>query len=132
MGLAKAGARPGGAVDVDIEKREGYLYVAVADRGGPSDAREVLQKVIAAAQANLERRLLISVRRSDAIFKVEEYGLSDAIMRFAGVPGLRIAMVGDSPELFASYQYVEVLAMQKGLAARAFRAEREAIRWLLE
>lgn len=118
-------------MDVDIAKREGYLYVAVADRGGPTDARDVLQKVISAAQENAARRLLISVRRSGAIFKVEEYGLSDAIMRFAGLPGLRVAMVGDSMELFASYQYIEVLALQKGLAARAFRSEREALRWLL-
>jgi hypothetical protein len=34
---------------------------------------------------------LISVRQSEAIFNVAEYGLLDALTRLAGVPGLRVA-----------------------------------------
>lgn len=41
------------------------------------------------------------------------------------------AHIADTAELFASYQYVELLAGQKQLAAKAFRAEPDAVRWLL-
>ena len=118
-------------MDVDITERPGYLLVSVSERGGTADAQELLQKIITAVRAGDHRRLLISVRRSDAIFKVEQYGLSDALIRAAGVPGLKIALVADTPELFASYQYVELLAAQKKLMAKAFRSETEAVNWLL-
>ena len=118
-------------MDIEITARAGYLEVSVSERGGTEDARALLQKIIAAMQAGDHRRLLISVRRSHAIFKVEEYGLSDVLNRAAGVPGLKVALVADTPELFASYQYVELLAAQKQLAAKAFRAQANAVRWLL-
>ena len=69
-------------------------------------------------------------RRSRAIFKVEEYGLSDVLARASGVPGLKVALVADTPELLASYQYVELLAAQRQLAAKAFRSEADALRSL--
>lgn len=117
-------------MDVEIIPKSGYLAVSVSERAGTDDARELLQKIIAAVQAE-HRRLLISVRRSHAIFKVEDYGLSDALTRAAGVPGLKVALVADTPELFASYQYVELLAAQKHLSAKAFRSEADAVGWLL-
>jgi hypothetical protein len=118
-------------MEVEINARAGYLEVSVSERGGTEDARELLQKIIAAVEAGQHRRLLLSVKRSPAIFKVEGYGLSDVLMRAAGLPGLRVALVADTPELFASYQYVELLAAQKQLDAKAFRGEAEAVRWLL-
>ncbi len=117
-------------MDVKISPRSGYLEVSVSERGGTDDARDLMQKIIAAVQAE-HRRLLVSARRSHAIFKVEAYGLSDALMRAAGVPGLKVALVADTPELFASYQYVELLAAQKRLLAKAFRSEAEAVSWLV-
>ena len=118
-------------MDVDITLRSGYLHVSVSERGGTEDAKALLQKIIAAVQSSERRRLLISVRRSRAIFKVEDYGLSDALTLAAGVPGLKVALVADTPELLASYQYVELLAAQKRLATKAFRSESDALKWLL-
>jgi hypothetical protein len=118
-------------VEIELTPRTGYLHVSVANRGGLEDAKDVLQRLVAAVQVGEHRRLLISVRQSPAIFRVEGYGLSDALTRAAGVPGLRVALVADTAELFASYQYVELLAAQKGLAAKAFRGEAEATVWLL-
>lgn len=117
-------------MDVEISARPGYLSVSVADRGDAADSRVLLQNLLAIVRDGEHRRVLISVRRSRAIFKVEEYGLSDVLARAAGFPGLRVAMVADTSELFASYQYVELLAAQKGLTAKAFRSEAEALRWL--
>lgn len=51
--------------------------------------------------------------------------------RAAGIPGSRIALVADTSELLASYEYVELLARQKKLDAKAFRSESDALRWLL-
>lgn len=118
-------------MDVEITARPGYLQVSVSERGGAADALELLEKIRAAMRAGNHRNLLISVHRSDAIFKVERYGLSEVLTRAAGWPGLKVALVADTPELFASYQYVELLAAQKKLLAKAFRSETEAVGWLL-
>jgi hypothetical protein len=117
-------------MDVEISARPGYLSVSVAERGSPDESRALLQKLLGIVHDGEHRRVLISVRRSHAIFKVEEYGLSEVLARAAGFPGLRVAMVADTSELFASYQYVELLAAQKGLTAKAFRSEADALRWL--
>jgi hypothetical protein len=69
-------------MDVEITARKGYLEVSVSERGGTEDARVLLQKIIAAVEAGDHRRVLLSVRRSRAIFKVEEYGLSVATKAF--------------------------------------------------
>ena len=118
-------------MDIRIAAQSGYLSIVVEDREGIADAKEAVQQIVRALEQAAEPRALIVVRRSNAIFKVQEYQLSEAILRVAGIPGNRVALVGDSAELFASYQYVELLAQQKNLDARAFRSEREALQWLL-
>jgi len=118
-------------MDIRIAAQPGYLRIVVEDREGIPQAKEAVQQIVQALEAAAEPRALIVVRRSNAIFKVEDYQLSEAILRVAGIPGSKVALVGDSAELFASYQYVELLAQQKNLDARAFRAEREALQWLL-
>lgn len=50
-----------------------------------------------------------------------------SLWKSRGVPGLKIALVADTDELFViSYRYVEGLAMERGPTARAFRSEEEA------
>jgi len=72
------------------------------------------------------------VRESRAIFKVEDYGLSDYFKTMAAQPGARVALVGDSSESYAAHGYIELLARQRGLAVRAFRDEADALEWLLK
>lgn len=117
-------------MDIEISAREGYLYITVAERKGVEDAKDALQRIIEALAASEDRRLLVSVRQSEAIFNVAEYGLFDALTRLAGVPGLRIALVADSDELLVSYRYVEALASERRLTAKAFRHEEQALAWL--
>ena len=59
-------------MDVEITARAGYLAVSVSERAGADDSRELLHKLIGVVQAGEHRRVLISVRRSRALFKVEE------------------------------------------------------------
>ncbi len=121
---------PYAAVDIDITPRKGYLYITVVDRKGAADAKDALQRIIDAIATSDQRRLLLSVRQSEAIFNAAEYGLLDALTRLAGVPGLRIALVAGSDELLVSYRYVEALASERRLAAKAFRHEEHALAWL--
>lgn len=117
-------------MDIEISPRRGYLYIAVSDRKGVAEAKDALQRIIDAIDASDQRRLLLAVRQSEAIFNAAEYGLLDALTRLAGVPGLRIALVADSDELLVSYRYVEALASERRLAAKAFRHEEHALAWL--
>ena len=118
-------------MQIRIAAHSGYLSILVEDRDGIDDAKEAVQQIMHALETADTPRALIVVRRARPIFKVEEYQLSDAILRAAGIPGVRVALVADTPELFASYQYVELLAGQKDLDAKAFRSESDALRWLL-
>jgi hypothetical protein len=128
--VASAAARHA-AVDIDITSRADYIHVAVANREGVADARDVLQRIIGAINSSYHRRLLIAVRHLEAIFNVADYGLLDAITRLAGVPGLKIAVVADTDELLLSCRYIETLASERNLAAKAFASEDKALDWLL-
>ena len=118
-------------MDIEIRSRRGYLHVGVAKREGVADARDALQQIIEAIEAGGHNRVLITVRESQALFGVAEYGLLDGISRLAGIPGLKIALVADSDELLVSYRYIEALAAERSLIAKAFRSQRRACRWLL-
>jgi hypothetical protein len=118
-------------VDIEIRSRRGYLHIGVAKREGVADASDALQRIIEAIEADGHDRVLVSVRQSQAIFGYAEYGLLDAITRLAGIPGLKIALVADSDELLVSYRYIEALAHERSLVARAFRSHRQACRWLV-
>ena len=118
-------------MQINTAAHSGYLSILVEDREGIADAKEAVQQIMQALETADTPRALIVVRRATPIFKVEEYQLSDAILRAAGIPGVRIALVADTAELFASHEYVELLCRQKDLDAKAFRSESDALRWLL-
>ena len=118
-------------MQIRIAAHSGYLSILIEDREGIDDAKEAVQQILHALETADTPRALIVARRAQAIFKVEEYQLSDAILRAAGIPGVKIALVADTAELFASYEYVELLSRQKGLDTKAFRSESDALRWLL-
>jgi len=112
-----------------IEPRAGYLRVFVRKRA-TGEAPANVQAILAAIEEHKASRVLIVVTESDPIFKVEQYDLSGALGRIAKLADLRIALVSDSSELFASHQYVELLAAHKGIVVKAFRDEKAARHWL--
>lgn len=114
-----------------IEVQHDYLRVVMAGRHTAVENRAAARAILEALERHRLSKILVSIRQSRAIFKVEEYRLSDIFERFAAIPGLKVALVSDSQELYASHQYIELLASQRGLAYRAFRDdERSAINWL--
>jgi hypothetical protein len=77
-------------------------------------------------------RILMAVRRSRPIFKVEQYRISDYFKEIAANPAVRVALVGDSDELRAAHEHIELLARSSGANVRAFGDEAKALAWLRE
>ena len=115
---------------IDIRALAGYLRAEISDRTSADEGREAGAAIFAAQAESGLHRILVVVRGSDPIFRVEQYSLSDMLKRAAGM-GLRVALVSDTKELRASHQYIEVLARQRGAEVRSFRGEAAALKWLL-
>ncbi len=75
-------------------------------------------------------RILVWVRRSRPIFKVEQYRISEHFKQIAANPQVRVALLADTEELRAAHEYIEVLARQQGANVRVFRDEPSALEWL--
>lgn len=112
-----------------IENREGYLLAALFGRDTAEEMREFLLAVHAACRKHDTPKILISVRRSRAVFKPEDYGLSGYANELV-TPACQIALVGDTDEVNSANEYIELVARQQGINVRAFRDERAARRWL--
>ena len=91
---------------------------------------EFVNALAAEARRHSATHLLVCVRNSRPIFKVERYKLSEHLRTLAANKALRVALLADSDEVRASHQYIEVLAAQQGAAVRAFRDEPRALAWL--
>lgn len=115
-----------------IEVRDGYLRAELVERETAQETLEFNKAVHAAMVEKAIPRLLVVVRASQAIFRVEEYHLSQFLKAVAGMAGLRIAVVSDSRELAAAHEYVQLIAGQRGLALRAFTSEAPALEWLMQ
>jgi hypothetical protein len=116
-------------VRYSIEARSGYLNCTVTGRETADDMRQFLHAVQAACKQHGCPKILMVVRSSRVIFKPEDYGLSSYVPRLVS-PSCQIALLGDSQELHAAHEYIEVVARQQAINARAFREEAAARRWL--
>ena len=117
-------------MQVKFELLPGVLRVEIRQRETAQETRQSAEAIFAEREKHGVLALLLVVKESRPIFKVEEYGLSGLFERVAAIPGLRIANVGDSAELRSAHEYIELLAKQRGVALRAFVSEREALAWL--
>lgn len=113
-----------------IEPRAGYLHAVVYGRDTAEQMREFLLAVHVACRKHRTPKILISVRQSRAVFKPEEYGLSGGYLDDLVTPQCKIAILGDTREVNAANEYVEMVARLQGVNVRAFRDERAALRWL--
>jgi len=113
-----------------VVREDGHLRAELAGRQTARETAQFLGEAAAAALRHRLTRILIVVRQSRPIFKVEDYSLSEYFKAMAEQPGYRIALVSDTAEGYAAHGYIEVLARQRGLAVRAFRDEPGALEWL--
>jgi hypothetical protein len=117
-------------MDVRFELLSGVLRVEIRGRETPQETRELAERVFAEREKHESLAILMCVRESRPIFKVEDYGLSGILDRIRAIPGLRVAVVTDDSGLHAAHEYIEVLALQRGVPYRAFTSEAKALAWL--
>jgi hypothetical protein len=112
-----------------IDVHRGYIKAEMRGRETGEETRTFVDALLAALRQHNTARVLLSVRESRPVFKVEEWGFSDAISKVFGT-GLRVAFIADSKEVAMSQEYIALLGRQKGFDFRSFAAEAEAVEWL--
>jgi hypothetical protein len=117
-------------MDYTFEHAQGYLRADLFGRQTVEETLQFVDALAAEARKASASRIVIWVRNSRPIFKVEQYRVSDRFKQLAANKELRVALLADSDEVRASHQYIEVLATQQGAHVRAFRDEARALAWL--
>jgi len=113
-----------------FELMQDHLRAELFGRKTVEETLGFVHALVAEARARAATRILIWVRNSHPIFKVEQYKLSEQFKQLAALKDVRVALLADSDEVRASHQYIEVLAAQQGANVRAFREESRAVNWL--
>jgi negative regulator of sigma E activity len=113
-----------------FELMQDHLRAELFGRRTAEETLDFAQAVAAEARRNATRRILVWVRNSRPIFKLERHNLPEQFRQLAAAQDVRVALLADSDEVRASHQYLEVLASQQGAALRAFRDEPRALNWL--
>jgi len=117
-------------LDYTIAKGNGHLRAELYGRQTVGETQDFIRAVTEEVLNNGDTTVLVSVRNSRPIFKVDQYRIAEQFRRLAAQPKYRIALLADSDELRASHEYIEVLARQQGAGVRAFRDEPSALDWL--
>jgi hypothetical protein len=107
-----------------------HLRADLFGRKTVEETLEFIGALTAEARKHSATRILIWVRNSHPIFKVEQYKVSDHFRQLAENKEVHVALLADSDEVRASHQYIEVLATLQGAKVRAFRDESRALAWL--
>ena len=105
------------------------LRAELFGRQTAEEALSFVEALAAEARNSAATRVLVWVRNSRPIFKLDAVRISDPVKQLAARK-LRVALLADSEEVRASQQYIEVLAAQQGARLRAFRDEARALAWL--
>jgi hypothetical protein len=114
----------------NFQQAQDHLRAELFGRQTVEETLQFIDALAAAARKAAAASILIWVRNSRPIFKVEQYKLSQRFRQLAANKALRVALLADSDEVRASHQYIEVLAGQQGAQVRAFRDEPRALAWL--
>jgi hypothetical protein len=113
-----------------IEPRPGYLKAEMLGRETAAETAQFVQAIVAAMGAHQVYRVLVSIRSSRPVFKVEEWKLSQTLDELMRTPQVQVAFISDTPELKMSQDYIALLGRQRGLAFETFAAEEDAVAWL--
>ena len=106
------------------------LRAEMIGRETVEETQDFIAAVADEARKHNASRILICVRRSRPIFRVEQYRISEQFRVLGANPAVRVALVADTDEIRAAHGYIEVLAKQHEANVRAFRDEPSAIEWL--
>ncbi len=117
-------------MDFTIEQGTGCVRAELFGRQTVEQTQQFIAALVAEVRKNGSTAVLVSVRNSRPIFKVDQHRIAEQFRSLAAQPAYRVALVADSDELRASHEYIEVLARQQGANVRAFRDEASALDWL--
>jgi hypothetical protein len=112
-----------------ITAKSGYLRAEMTDRKTVEETQAFLRAVVRENAKHRKPCVLLLIRLSQPVFQVAAHGLIEHIEEIAGMPGCRIAVVGDTRDLQISHEYLELLAQQRNLKVRSFRDETAALEW---
>jgi hypothetical protein len=117
----------------EITAERGCLRATLFGRETVEETREFF-RIVAAEIAGHRRAaaLLLDVRLSRPIFHLEPGGFFDEFRKLAGEPSCKIALLGDTPELRLSHEYLALLARQRGMNVWSFRSDAAAFKWLAD
>ena len=113
-----------------IEKQDGHLKAEMVERDTAEETAEFVEAIVEALRAGSVDKLLISIRDSRPVFRVEQWRLSAALDQVMSIAGLKVAFIADTRELQMSQQYIALLGRQRGLQFEAFDSEAAALAWL--
>ena len=118
-------------MNYSIEPQDGgYLKAEMLERDTAAETAQFVEAIVEALHARNAARLLISIRNSRPVFKVEEWKLSAALEKVMSIAGLQVAFIADTRELQMSQEYIALLGRQRGLNFRSFESEQAAVAWL--
>ena len=116
-----------------IDSNEGYLKAEMIERDTAEETAEFVEAIVAALRARgAPDKLLISIRKSRPVFKVEEWKLSASLDKVMSIAGLQVAFIADTREVQMSQQYIALLGRQRGLKFETFDSEPAAVAWLTQ
>ncbi|RPI39118.1 MAG: hypothetical protein EHM59_22430 [Betaproteobacteria bacterium] len=109
-----------------------YIKAEMVERDSAEETKEFAHAILDTLRKHTLPRVLISIRSSRPVYKVDTWNLNAALDQLVGLKGLRVAFIADSKELAMSQEYIALLARQRGLDFRLFPAEKEAAEWLTD
>ncbi len=113
-----------------IEPQAGYLKAEMVERDTAEETAAFVEAIVEALRAGRADRLLVSIRSSRPVFKVEEWKLSAALDKVMSIAGLKVAFIADVREVQMSQEYIALLGRQRGLQFESFDSEAAALAWL--
>jgi hypothetical protein len=113
-----------------IDQGTGCVRAELFGRETAAETQDFIRALTGEVQKNGCTAVLVTVRNSRPIFKLDPHEAAGQLRRLAASPGYRVALLADTEELRTSHEYIEVLARQQGANVRAFRDEPSALLWL--
>jgi hypothetical protein len=121
-----------GAMRYTIVAGPQYIKAEMVERDTAEETKEFVHAILETLRKHKPPRVLISIRSSRPVYKVDSWNLSGALDQMVPLKGLQVALVADRRELAMSQEYIALLARQRGVDFRTFEAEKEAAEWLVE
>ena len=110
-----------------------FLRAELFNRETAGETRAFFRAVAQQNRVFQHSRILLNLRSSLAFSPFEQYEIVELLMQLASnKPSRRIALVGDSDELYRSLEHVASLARQRGHDVYRFRTEALALLWLVD